>query len=88
MGAMATKKEVKVEGWREQQRGIEEEWSSINNCAEVGDAGGQQFSPNTVIITNELRSTAIEEAREKENHEDDKERHNCLRTGCIRCLII
>lgn len=60
MGAMATKKEMKGEGWREQQRGMEEEWSSINNCAEVGDAGGQQFSPNTIIIANELRSTATE----------------------------
>lgn len=48
------------EGWR----GIEEEWSSINNCAEVGDAGGQQFSPNTNIIANEFRRTAKEEARE------------------------
>lgn len=64
MGAMTTKKEVKAEGWREQRRGIEEEWSSINNCAEVGDAGGQQFSPNTIIIANEFRRTAIEEARE------------------------
>ncbi len=78
MGAMVPKGED-GESSRERWRGIEEEWSSINNCAEVGDAGGQQFSPKTVIITNELRSTAREEARELKKTTEDEGTHACLR---------
>lgn len=75
------------ESSRERWRGIEEEWSSINNCAEVGDAGGQQFSPNTVIIANELRRTAT-----KRRESGRKPRRRWRKTHlvealwqCIRC---